>query len=227
MKHSFEKYCKDYENIENYERALANNFKGWHCHHRLETHNSDGERRLVDIPADELKALGMYYNRPAEELIFLTTREHNAIRKVSAEARRKMSEAKKGKHLSEEHKKKISEAGKNTYKRGKKNPMLGKHLSDDVKNKISDKLKGRKLSEETKKKLGEAKKGNKYFLGKKHSDEAKKKIGAAQKGKKLSEETLKKMSDANKDKHWYNNGKENKYCYECPDGFVSGMLKRK
>ena len=227
MKYSFEKYCKDYKNIENYERAKADNFKGWHCHHRLETHNSDGKRREVDILAAELKALNMYYNRPASELIFLLASEHNALRKVSNITKKKMSEAKKGKHLSEEHKKIISEAGKNTYKRGRKNAMLGKHLSDEVKNKISYKLKGRKLSEETKKKLCESKKGNKYFLGKKHSDEAKKKIGAAQKGKKLSEETLKKMSDANKDKHWYNNGKENKYCYECPDGFVSGMLKRK
>ena len=32
------RYCKDYENIENYDKALADNFKGWHCHHRLETH---------------------------------------------------------------------------------------------------------------------------------------------------------------------------------------------
>ena len=29
-------YCKDYENIENYEKALADNFKGWDCHHRKE-----------------------------------------------------------------------------------------------------------------------------------------------------------------------------------------------
>ena len=72
MKHLFELYCKDYENIENYDKALADNFKGWCVHHRLETHNSDGERLLVDITRDELKALGMCYNRPASELIFLT-----------------------------------------------------------------------------------------------------------------------------------------------------------
>ena len=139
MKYSFEKYCKDYKNIENYERAKADNFICWCCHHRLETHNSDGKIREVDILAAELKALNMYYNRPASELIFLLS--NNALCKVSNITKKKMSEAKKG--------------------------------------------------------------------------------------KKLSEETLKKMSDANKDKHWYNNGKENKYCYECPDGFVSGMLKRK
>ena len=52
---NFKRYCKDYENIENYEKAKADDFKNWEVHHRLETHNSDGERRLVDITADELK----------------------------------------------------------------------------------------------------------------------------------------------------------------------------
>ena len=120
MSHSFERYCKDYENIENYEMAAADNFKGWHCHHRLETHKPDGKRRVVDIPYKELKALGMYYNRPAEELIFLTTREHNAYDKgkpKSEETKKKMSEARKGKPKSEETKKKMSEAhkGKNIW----------------------------------------------------------------------------------------------------------------
>lgn len=70
MGHYFERYCKDYKNIENYQKAKADNFVGWDCHHRLETHNSDGERRLVDITTVELQALDMYYNRPASELIF-------------------------------------------------------------------------------------------------------------------------------------------------------------
>ena len=133
MRHYFQKYCKDYENIENYQKALADNFKGWHCHHRLETHNSDGERRLVDITQRELKALGMYYNRPAEELIFLTVKEHNAFKKGrrhSEETKKKMREVKKGKpgpnkgkHFSEEHKKKLGEANKGTrwYNNGKIN----------------------------------------------------------------------------------------------------------
>lgn len=99
MGHSFERYCKDYENIENYEKALADNFKGWECHHRKE----------AELSRKELIALGMYCHRPAE-----------FIQKIS-----------------------------------------------------------------------EVHKGNKYNLG----------------------------------RHWYNNGKENKFCYECPDGFVPGMLK--
>ena len=49
MTYYFNRYCKDYQNIENYEKAKADNLKGWECHHRLETHNSDGERRLVEF----------------------------------------------------------------------------------------------------------------------------------------------------------------------------------
>ena len=128
MKHGFEKYCENYQDIENYEKAKKDNFKGWECHHRLETHNSDGERRPVDISYKELKALGLYYNRPASELIFLTTREHNAFRKgrqLSEETKKKMSEANKGHLVSEETKKKLSEANKgknigNTNVKGKR-----------------------------------------------------------------------------------------------------------
>ena len=184
MSHNFEKYCKDYENIENYQKALADNLKGWDCHHRLETHNSDGERRLVDITSDELKALDMYYNRPSSELIFLTKYEHSAYNK--------------GKQRSEEARKKLSEAHKN-------------------------------ISEETRKKLSEAQKGKPAWnKGNKLSEETRKKMSEAHKN--ISEETRKKMSEAQKGNtnakgmHWFNNGKENKYCYECPDGFVPGKL---
>ena len=126
MGHYFERYCKDYENIENYQKALADNFKCWECHHRLETHTSDGERRLVDITKKELIALNMYYNRPAEELIFLTLKEHSTFKKGkhrSDESKKKMSEAKKGKQLSEEHKNKLSEVnkGKHWYNNGQIN----------------------------------------------------------------------------------------------------------
>ena len=156
MKHSFEKFCKDYENIENYEKAKADNFKGWECHHRLETHTSDGERRLVDITQKELIALNMYYHRPAEELIFLTRSEHDAFRK--------------GKPKTEEHKKKIGEGNK------------GKKHSEETKKKMSEAKKN--MSEETKKKLSEAKKGEKNpMYGKKHSEETKKKLSAASVGK--------------------------------------------
>ena len=163
MKHNFKLYCKDYENIENYENALADNFVGWYCHHRLETHNLDGERRLVDITADELKALGMYYHRPSNELIFLTPKEHNML-----------------------------------HNRGKVGPNKGKTPWN----------KGVPMSNEQKNKLSEVKKGTH------HSEETKMKMSETRKG-------------IYKCCHWYNNGKINRFCKECPPGFVPGMFKRK
>lgn len=121
-------FCKNPELIENYELAVNDNTQTWHCHHRLETHTSDGERRLVDISKAELEALDMYYNRPSEELIFLTRTEHMMLHHIgmhySDDSKKKMSEAKKdiipwnvGKHysLSEETKKKMSEARKGKH----------------------------------------------------------------------------------------------------------------
>ena len=75
-------------------------------------------------------------------------------------------------------------------------------------------MKGKKVSEETKNRMSAAKKENKYHLGKKHTDETKNKIGAAEKGNTYT-----------KGMHWYNNGKINKLCYECPPGFIPGMLR--
>ena len=150
MKHNFELYCIDPENIENYEKAKKNNFKGWEVHHRLETHNSDGERRLVDITRDELIALGMYWNRPASELIFLKRCKHRSLhmkgntRRLdkchSEESKKKIGEANKGKHRSEQTRKKMGEA-----KKGNKYALGYKH------------------SEKIKKKIGEAKKGALWY----------------------------------------------------------------
>lgn len=149
-------YCRDIENVENYEKAKADNFKGWNIHHRLETHNSDGERRLVDIKREELIALDMYCGRPASELIFLTRREHNVLhtenRQCSEETRRKISEA--SKNISDETRMKKSESHK------------GKQHSEETKKKMSVARKGKKfrpLSEKHKKKISEANKGKHYY----------------------------------------------------------------
>ena len=203
MSHNFEAYCKNYQDIENYDKAKADNFIGWCCHHRLETWTSDGERRLVDISAAELKALNMYYNRPSSELIFMKHCEHSILHN-------------KGRCLSEEHKKKLSEARKDRYT-GENNPMYGKKHSDETLRKMREAKKN--MSEETKKKIREAKKGRCL------SEEHKKKIREAKKGKPKSEEHKKKLSKALKVLRWFNNGKINIRAKECPGGFVPGMLK--
>lgn len=139
--------CEDISKIENYELAKKDDFRGWCIHHRLETHNSDGERRSIDISRKELIALNMYFNRPADELIFLTKAVHvrlhhkgkpgpNRGKHPSEETRRKMSEKKKGKHRSEETRRKISEAGK-----GRQGWNKGLHRSEETKRKISETLK--------------------------------------------------------------------------------------
>ena len=163
----YKRYCSDIDNVENFEKASADNFKGWCCHHRLQTWTSDGKRREVDISAAELKALGMYYNRPASELIFLTESEHSSLHNAFN----------KGKYT------------------GEKNPMYGKHHSEETKKRQSEAMKGKQVGE------------NHPFYGKKHSDEAKK-----------------KMSEAHKGTRWFNNGKICIRAKECPDGFTPGRL---
>ena len=200
----YKQYCKDYEKIENYQKAKKDNFKGWHCHHRLETHNSDGERRLVDITQKELIALGMYYHRPASELIFLTSREHNAFRR--------------GRKRSDETRRRMSEAGK-----GNKN-ALGCKRSEETKNKIREANKGKKLSDETRRRIGAANKGNKHALGCKRSEETKKKMSEAKKN--MTAETRRRIGAAKKGMHFFNNGKINIRAKECPPGFVPGRIKR-
>ena len=88
-----------------------------------------GERQY--FPKKDLIEIGEYYNRPACELIFLTSFEHNRVHHLgkhhSAEQCKKMSETKKGennywfgKHHSAEARKKMSEArnGKHWYNNG-------------------------------------------------------------------------------------------------------------
>jgi G:T-mismatch repair DNA endonuclease (very short patch repair protein) len=109
--------------------------------------------------------------------------------KISEATRKKMSEA--GKHMSEEHRKKISES-----KMGAKNPMFGKPSHNrgkspslETRKKLSEAQKGKKLSEEHKKKISEAGKGRKI------SEATRKKMSESQKGKKHSEATRKKLSE--------------------------------
>lgn len=67
------KFCsEDFSLIENYAAAVADKTQTWECHHRLED---------KDISRDELITLGLYYNRPASELILLTKKEHLSLHK--------------------------------------------------------------------------------------------------------------------------------------------------
>jgi len=103
----------------------------------------------------------------------------------SEEHKRKISEALKGKVRGEEHCKKLSEV-----QRGDRNHQYGKHLSEEHRRKISEALKGKPRSEETKHKISES------HMGKHHSEETRRKIGKAGKGRRASDETRRKLSVA-------------------------------
>lgn len=89
------------EKIENYDKALADKTQTWICHHRLEL-TLDGE--FAHTP-EELQRMGMYFNRPYFELIFLTRAEHNKLHKqgisLSTETKKKVSESQKNKPRSD------------------------------------------------------------------------------------------------------------------------------
>ena len=140
--------CEDLSLIENYELAINDTTQTWEWQHRGEVLPSER------FSANDLKKFGLYYNRPAAELIFLTPSAHRRMHfkgvPKSKEAKKAMSEAHKGVPKSEEHKKAISEALKGVPN----GPM-----SEDRKKAISDALKGVPKSEEAKKAMSESHKG--------------------------------------------------------------------
>lgn len=104
--------------------------------------------------------------------------------------------------FSEEHKRKIGLANK-----GNKRPDLAEY---NKKYKKGVSIKGHLHSEESKRKMAESHKGHIT------SEEQKRKISEKLKGKNNW------SSDANKGRHWYNNGVDNVFTYECPEGFTLG-----
>ena len=65
--------CEDLSLIENYDKAIADTTQTWDCHHRGEILPCGRFSR------DDLKKFGLYFNRPAAELIFLTPSEHRLL----------------------------------------------------------------------------------------------------------------------------------------------------
>lgn len=122
------RFCKeDISKIKNYDKAIADTTQVWHCHHMTETWWNCSKQDLIDNEC--------YYHRKACELIFLTPAEHHQLhnkgKHLSDETRRKISEVNKGKKLSEEHRRKLSEANK------------GKHHSEEWNRKAGEAHKGK------------------------------------------------------------------------------------
>ena len=122
-------------------------------------------------------------------------------------ARKRISEACRGRKLSEETKEKISKVTK-----GRNNPFYGKEHSEASIQKISEAGKGKKISEKQKRKQSQAMKGRMS------SEDHKRKISVALKGKKKLEKHVEKMAKA----HF------KRYIVITPKGekiFVNGLAK--
>jgi hypothetical protein len=154
--------CSNYSQIENYEKAVSDKTQTWHCHHRLEL-----KCPVYKPKAKELMEYGLYYDRPPEELIFLTPQEHIYLHQIT-------NNSFIGKKHSKESKKIMSLHGGNAFR--------GKHHTPESieKNRLS-------------------------HLGKKHD-------------KSFGEE----ISKRNTGRKWFTDGVNNRFCFECPEGYRKG-----
>ena len=182
--------CEDISKIENYDKAISDTTRTWHCHHRLEVF------WWFVSSAEDLKKPGLYYNRPASELIFLTSSDHMKLhnRNRPTEINKKISETRRRLGPSDAQR-----------EASRKNGLLcrGKKRSEKTKLRMSIANKGKTLSDETKRLISlhhaDVSGDNNPMFGKK---------GAAF------------------GKRWFNNGQRELYATNCPDGFVKGRLKR-
>ena len=132
--------CEDISHIVGYVKAL-NSPSMWHCHHLLENRG---------LSQKELISKGLYYKRPANELVFMPESTHLRLHLTklrpdnlkSEDWKRKLAVSHIGKPLSEEHKRKIGNSCKNP--------------SEETRNKLSKVWLGRKHTDETKRKMREA-----------------------------------------------------------------------
>lgn len=132
--------CKDYTKIENYEEAINDKTQVWHCHHRNERFYT--EQELID--------LGLYYDCPPCELIFLKPKDHYAeYHKGRIIGANKMRETKKGRKPHNKNKVKISTYWDfyiSVYMQLFKKPYV---CSDETKKKISKSKKDKKGHNQT------------------------------------------------------------------------------
>ena len=201
-------YCsEDITKIENYEKAVADTTQTWHCHHRAEI------LPCGKFSRDDLINHHLYYQRPANELIFLTKAEHIRLHrygiKLSTQQREYISiKTKEG--MKSVPKEKLQHMLGRT---GMLNPNFGRHHTEETKKKISEAGKGRKQSTYTKTKRANSNRGKKRSEAfKQHMREVMKGKNKGRipwnKGKKTSSEVRKKISEATKTAMWRPNVRE-------------------
>ena len=162
QRRNWDKFCSEpLDKIEHYEEALAEGFEGRCIHHRLEI-QPDGTR----VSAQELKDNGLYYGRPASELVFMRKREHHSLhnadegnfwfgKSMPEEVKNKISQTRLQRIANGEIKvdtsclhtpevrAKISIANKKRLADKNNHPMYGKHQSEESRKKNSLSQRGR------------------------------------------------------------------------------------
>lgn len=129
------RYCKEkLSNIENYDKAVHDDTQLWVCHHRDEVKVLPSGM-VVFRSLEELKENGRYYKCPANELIFLTIKDHNTLHRTNKEIGEKISNSKRGKKPSLETRNKMSMKRKGVKP---KCSMIGKKHSDETKQKMKN-----------------------------------------------------------------------------------------
>ena len=66
--------CEDISLIENYEEAMADPDNVWVIHHRFEL-----DCPVYKASKKDLEDFGLYWNRPASELIFMKREDHQSL----------------------------------------------------------------------------------------------------------------------------------------------------
>ena len=159
----------------NIRRAIAKYGKDNFTKEILEFRNTRSEIKQLEksIVNEELLKNPLCYNIQVggEGGTSIEMSKHHSIalkgRKQTEETKAKISKAMKGRV---------------SPNKGKVSPFKGKHLTNEAKRKISEAHKGKKLSNETKLKISLSTSGiNNGFYGKHHSDETKKKISESHK----------------------------------------------
>lgn len=202
--------------IENFEKAFNDLTQVWHCHHRLETHDINGNKISPNLTPKQLKERNLYYKRPPEELIFLTKAEHNRIHSErcksygfkghhhTEESKQKNSLSHVGKTQSDEQKQKHSETMKQYYQ---DHPELRQNLSQRMNELSKDPTFIQRISDGVKKHYEEHPEARQAISdrlkGREYSEEeyaAHQAHYEARRGTHLSEETKKKIGDGNRGK---------------------------
>lgn len=174
-----------------FRQHLNSNKKDWHVDYKKYPYKYEYIVVEDNIPEDKLDEREIYW-------IDYYDSYHNGYN---------LTEGGQGCRLSEETKKKISEATKGRIPWNKGIPC-----SEETKRKSSEKQKGIKLSDLRRKNISEGHKG--LFKGDKHP----------MYGKHHNEDAKRKISEASKGKHFYNNGVINVFRKECPEGFIPGRI---